>query len=407
MRFLRTATTGRLMAALGGVVAAIVIGAAVAVAATSGGPVPKRQSLSRAIHQALKAPAISGITARVSFTNNLVDSSEIQGSDPLLNGGTGRLWMSSAHHALRLEVQGQNGDAQVVVHGHSFWMYDPTSQTAYEGTLPAQTASSRAHKDRSHEGIASVAQIQAGLNRIMRHEQLSGAIPGDIAGQPAYTVHISPKQNGGGLLRGFELGWDAVRGVPLRFEVLARGDSTPVLELTATDISFGKVPASTFAISPPKGAKVVHIALGGSGAKYHSNSHAKQHRVIGTAAVARALPFKLAAPTSAAGLHRSSVALLHGGSRAAALVTYGQGLGAVAVVEGVSSGHASGGFGGLSSGGSDGPGLSVPTVSINGTTGQELNTALGTVIRFTRGHVAYTVLGSVRPAVARAVARGL
>lgn len=405
MRFLRTATTGRLVAAVGGVVAAIVIGAAVAVAATSGGPVPKRQSLSGAIHQALKAHAISGITARVSFTDNLVDSSQIQGSDPLLNGGTGRLWMSSTAHALRLEVQGSNGDAQVVVHGRSFWIYDPTSRTAYKGTLPSQSDSSASHRGKSHPGIPSVARIQSGLRRVMRHAHLSGAVPSNIAGQPAYTVHISPKQNGG-LLRGFELGWDAVRGVPLRLEVLARGDSTPVLELTATDVSFGKVPTSTFAISPPKGAKVVHVNLGG-GSAHHSKSEAKHHAVTGAAAVARALSFKLAAPSSAAGLHRSTVALLHRGSHPGALVTYGQGLGAVAVVEQVSRGRSAGGFGGLSSGGPDGSGLSVPTVSINGTTGQELDTALGTVIRFTRDHVAYTVLGSVRPAVAKAVARGL
>ncbi len=38
-------------------------------------------------------------------------------------------------------------------------------------------------------------------------------------------------------------------------------------------------------------------------------------------------------------------------------------------------------------------GLNLPTVSINGATGQELDTALGTVLRFTRGGVAYTVLG--------------
>ena len=88
-------------------------------------------------------------------------------------------------------------------------------------------------------------------------------------------------------------------------------------------------------------------------------------------------------------------------------MTYGQGLGAVAVVEQVSSGRSTGGFGGLSSGGSDGQGLSVPTVSIDGATGQELDTALGSVVRFTRDHVGYTVLGSVHPAVARAVARGL
>ncbi len=403
MRFLRTASTGRLLAVLGGVVAALIACAAVAVAATSGGPVPKRQALASAVHQALKAPAISGISARVSFTNNLIGSSELQGSDPLLQGGTGRFWMSSATHEIRLEIQGSNGDAQVVVHNGSFWIYDPASQTVYEGKLPAGSSSGGASHSKGHQGIPSVSQIQSGLNRLMRRVALSGAIPNNIAGQPAYTVHISSKQ-GGGLVRGFELGWDAVRGVPLRFEVLARGDSTPVLELTATDISFGNVPASTFAISPPSGAKVVHVSgLGGGVAQRHTKSGAKHHEITGVAAVSHALPFKLAAPSSVAGMKRNTVALLHGGSHAAALVTYGQGLGAVAVLEQASSGRSTNDFGGAS----NGQGLQVPTVSIDGTTGQELDTAVGTLITFSRDHVAYTVVGSVHPAVARAAARGL
>jgi outer membrane lipoprotein-sorting protein len=405
MNYLRTVTTGRLLATIAGVVAAIVAGAAAAVAATSGGPVPKPQPLARAIHQALKAPAVSAVSARVTFTNNLVDSSEIQGSDPLLKGGAGRLWLSSGARELRLEVQGENGDAQLVVHNRSFWAYDPSSETVYEGKFPAQSGS-RAHRSR-HEGIPSVAQIQSALTRIMQHAQVSGAVPSDIAGRAAYTVRVTPKPRGG-LLGGFELGWDAVRGVPLRFEVLARGDSTPVLELTATDISFGSVPTSAFAISPPKGAKVVHVyGLGPDSSERHAKTGANHREVTGVAAVSRALPFKLAAPNRVAGLHRTTVRLLHGGSQPAALVTYGQGLGAVVVVEHASRGRSAAGFGGATAQGAEGQGLSIPTVSIDGTTGQELDTALGTVIRFARHHVAYTVLGSVRPAVARAAARGL
>ena len=406
MSFLRTATTGRLLTALGAVVAAIIAGAAVAVAATSGGTVPKRQPLASAVHQALKAPAVSGITARVSFTNNLIDSAEIQGSDPLLKGGTGRLWISSAKHELRLEVQGENGDAPVVVRNGSFWAYDPSSRTVYRGTLPAQSASSDAQHSKRHDGIPSLAQVQSALNRIARRTQLSGAIPGDIAGRPAYTVRVSPTQSGG-LLGAVELGWDAVRGVPLRFEVLARGDSTPVLELTATNVSFGNVPASTFTISPPSGAKVVHVSAPSSAAaeRHGARSGAKHHEVTGVAAVSHALPFKLAAPSSVGGLHRNSVALLHGGWHPVALVSYGQGLGGVAVLEQASA--RSSGLAPGRSGGGDGQGLSIPTVSINGVSGQELDTALGTVVEFSTGGVSYTVIGSVPPVAAEAAARSI
>jgi hypothetical protein len=63
---------------------------------------------------------------------------------------------------------------------------------------------------------------------------------------------------------------------------------------------------------------------------------------------------------------------------------------------------------GSSSGGSgEQPGLQLPTVSINGSTGQELDTALGTVLRFQRRGVQYVVVGSVPPAAAEAAARGL
>jgi hypothetical protein len=46
-------------------------------------------------------------------------------------------------------------------------------------------------------------------------------------------------------------------------------------------------------------------------------------------------------------------------------------------------------------------------VSINNNSGQELATALGTVIRVTSGPVSYTVLGSVPATAAEAAARQL
>jgi hypothetical protein len=83
----------------------------------------------------------------------------------------------------------------------------------------------------------------------------------------------------------------------------------------------------------------------------------------------------------------------------AALVTYGQNLGGIAVIEQAAQPQASSG--------SDQRGLSLPGVTINGATGHELDTALGTVVQFTRGDVDYTVLGSVPAAAADAAARAL
>lgn len=401
--FLRTTSTRRLLGLIAAVIAAIGGGTAIAVAASGAGPVPPARPLAQAIHSALAAPAPAGISARITFTNNLIPASNIQGSDPLISGASGRLWLSD--RGLRLELQSNNGDAQVVVAAGRFWVYDPSSNTVYEGKLPAHMGKDSSSTAGQHQ-LPSIAQIQADLSRLIGHVNLSGAIPGDVAGQAAYTVRISPKHDGG-LLGEAELAWDASRGVPLRIAVYARNNSSPVLELKATDISYGPVSSSVFNMSPPKGATVVKIdtpaALTGGKARL-SRGRGHHAQISGVAAVARHLSFPLVAPNSLVGLPRQSVSLLDWGGSPAALISYGQNLGGIAVIEQTA---ASGRTAAPATSSGDHAGLSLPTVSINGSTGQELDTALGTMIRFTRGQVSYTVVGSVPATAAELAARAL
>ena len=144
-----------------------------------------------------------------------------------------------------------------------------------------------------------------------------------MAGRAAYTVRISPKHDGG-LLGAGEFAWDAIRGVPLRLAVYARGYSSPVLALKATDISYGPVSPGVFNISPPANAKVVQVQspLGAAAAVTMSRPGAKlRHHpdVSGVAAVARRLSFPLRAPAKLVGLPRRSVDLLDWGGTPAAL----------------------------------------------------------------------------------------
>jgi outer membrane lipoprotein-sorting protein len=402
-KFLRTASTRRLLATIAAVVVAIAAGTAIAVAAAGSGPVPPKTSLSKAIHNAMAAPPLQGISARISFTNHLVNASDFQGvADPIMTGATGRLWLSNDGR-LRLELQSDNGDAQIVVNNDYWWIYDPTSQTAYEGTLPAQTGGKDPSKhDTGHEVLPSIGTIQRYINRLAQHLNISGAIPGDVAGRPTYTVRISPKHDGG-LLGSAQLAWDALRGVPLRIAIYASHQSSPVLELKATDISYGKVPSSVFPTSPPQGAKVVKVATPtGAGAHAAAERTGRHAEVTGVKAVASHLPFALVAPRVLKhdGLVRRSVTLLDWAGTPAALITYGQNLGGVAVIEQLAK------PGAQSSGGGPG-GLSLPTVSIRGASAQELSTPLGTLLRFTRNGVSYTVIGSVPAVAAELAARAL
>jgi outer membrane lipoprotein-sorting protein len=353
----------------------------------------------------LAAPAVTGVTADISFTNNLIDSSDFTGDnkDPILQGATGRLWLSGDRH-LRIELQSNNGDSQVVVNGNSFWISDPASNTVYKGTLPADTSTtSDKAKPAKDEGVPSIAKIQSELTRVMQRVNLTGAQPTDVGGQAAYRVTISPKHDGG-LLGSAQVAWDALKGVPLEVGIYARGNTTPVLDIKATSVSYGAVPASDFSISPPTGAKVTTISTPGKADQgSQATTHAKRADVSGEAAVAGHVPFALAAPSSLVGLPRHDVSLLDSGGAAGALVTYGQNLGGMVVIE--QKADAGNSAQAKTSGGPSA--LSLPTVSINGSTGQELSTALGTVVRFTRGGVAYTVLGSVPAAAAEQAARAL
>ena len=400
MRYLRTVSTRRLLAMIAGVVAVIAGGTAIAVAAGGSGPKPPPESLARAVHGALTAPAVQGISARISFTNHLIGSTNLQGTDPILSGATGRLWISNDGR-MRLELQSDSGqDAQVLVSKSGFWIYDPSSNTQYRGALPPDHGKQSSASDK----VPTIAQIQQRVNELIRHANLSGAIPSDVAGQAAYTVRVSPKHDGG-LLGSAEIAWDAARGVPLRFAIYARGQDKPVIQLKVTDISYGKVPASDFAVSPPSGAKVVTVNVPAGNAKAKpAGKHGRAHReVTGAAAVAKKVPFALTAPKTLVGLPRRSVSLIDMSGTPAALVTYGQNLGGIAVIEqaakpGASPQAATGG---------DNRGLSLPPVTINGATGHELDTALGTVLQFRARGVDYTVLGSVPAAAADAAARAL
>ena len=396
MRRLTTLPARRLWTLLAAV-CVLVLGAGIAQAAlTSGGGTPPAKPLDRAVRDALTAPAAPGISARIEFVNHLLPSGSVGGrgsGSPLLQGATGRLWLTGDGR-FRLELQSESGDAQIVSDGRRATLYDATSNTVYRADLP------RGERHPAHRGSApTLAQIRSGLRRLARTWTLSGAQPTNTAGQPSYTVRVAPKDDGG-LLGAAELAWDAARGTPLRAAIYAQGQSAPVVELKATKISYRSIPASDIAIDPPANAKVVEVDGGRPAAMRPHGSHAGQSQVTGAAAVARRLQFRLSAPAKLAGLPRRDVRLVSFGDAKGALATYGRGLGAIVVLQrkAAPGGAAQQGHDALSQ---------LPSVNIDGATGKELATALGTVVTFERAGVSYTVAGSVPPVAAENAARGL
>src|SRR3954452_3214397 len=395
MSHLRQISTRRLLALCAAVVVAAGAVTAIAIAAGSNGATPPPKPLAQAVRDAVNAPPVDGVTARIEFTNKLVDSASLVGSDPILSGAKGRLWAEGDKLRLELQASGEGGggDAQVLVDGDRLTVIDQGSNTVYRGTLPAEKRRGRA---RGVDGPVSLARVQAALAELSRKAVVSAAEPSNVAARPAYTVKLSPR-NDAGLLGSVQAAWDAANGVPLRAGVYADGSSSPVLELEATDISFGPVPDGDLSVPVPAGANVVDLAPR-AGAPDRTGRRAA---VTGVGAVSKELSFPLAAPAKLVGLPRRQVRLIDREGTKGALVTYGKGLGGIAVIEAPAGARKPGATR------AEGSGLALPRISINGASGQELDTALGTFVTFERGGVSYTVLGSVPPAAAEAAARAL
>lgn len=376
MRFLRTLSTRYLVALTAVAVAVAIGGAAIAVAASrGGGPTPPDKPLAQALHDSLAAPDASGITARVKFTNRLFPSGSLVGANlsALMSGATGRLWLTNDGRG-RLELQSDAGDAQVMWDKDALTIYDASSNTVYKVKLPSSSTQS------SDNGQApSLEEINSFLAKLGAEADISPATPTNVAGRPAYSAKISPKHDGG-LLGYAQLAWDADHGVPLRIGVYAQGSSSPVLELAATNITYGSVPAADVTITPPAGVKTVDLSPP-TGAKPDTSGSAKPD-------------FNVVAPDTLVGLPRQDLRALGNGDE---LVVYGKGLGAIVVFEHKADTGAQG----------NSMLSALPPVALDGLKGHELATQLGTAIQWTRNGVSFVLAGSLPPAAAESAARAL
>ena len=279
MNLLRRLPLSRLLL-LCGVVVVVGIGATALALAVGTGPTPPPKPLADALHEALAAPKVEGMSARIQFTNHLLEGANLASgggeasqlsSGPLVSGASGRLWIGAEGHA-RLELQSEKGDTQILWDGKTASLYDASTNTLYryvpveqaepglDGSGGSSTDGPSSTTGTSPHGTPTVAEIEESLSHAAKHANISPATPTDVAGQAAYTVRVSPRENGG-LIAGAELSWDAVHGIPLRAALYSTTSSSPTIELAATEVSYAPVAASTLDFTPPANAKVEEVTL--------------------------------------------------------------------------------------------------------------------------------------------------
>jgi hypothetical protein len=340
-----------------------------AYALTRSNGAPPKRPLASAIQHAMAGKQVAGISADVKLNTNLLPgaSSTFQTSGPLA-GATGHVWLSQGH--AKLELRSSLGRTVIGFSNGRLSLYLPKSNTAYVLRLPHRSAAGQASK---HEaaGLPSTKELSGALAGLNQHWFLSGAIPGRIAGEQAYTVRIQPRHNGG-MFGTLALAFDANHAVPLRIAIYPKGSGTPAIELVVTKIHFGAISASDLR-AIPAGA-TVHVV------------HPPSKKEIQKAAPARSSVRFGPTHSSLAGMKLRKVHAFSFNGKPAVALVYGRGLGSVFVLEQRADSSTRNDM--LAS---------LPAVTVGKARGHELDTTLGTLVRFTHGGVTYTIVGSQRP----------
>lgn len=347
---------------------------------------PPKRSLAAAIHHALSSKPVAGVHADFTISQHLLPgTSSLLDSSPLA-GASGSVWASGDR--ARLVVRSQLGRAEVGLDGRTVTLYLPRSHAAFVLALPQQRAEHEAHDS----GTPSLAEIRHTLQQLGRTLDISGAVAGNVAGRPAYTVRVSSRQDSG-LVGPLAVAFDAANGTPLRVALYPRGSSKASIAFQVSHIHYGKVPASQTALRVPAGTHVTHVDLPSRAELTHAVDRVKRHTHSAAA------PVTTAAPASLAGMPRTAARALSSPRGDGLLAVYGHGLGAVIVIE------RSGAKGALPDAS---PAHSMlPSVSINGAHGSMLQTTLGTIVTFSHGGKQYVVIGARPASTILAAARAL
>ncbi|MEU0619532.1 DUF2092 domain-containing protein [Streptomyces rubiginosohelvolus] len=177
--------------------------------------------------------------------------------------------LTSGTHTLRVAADGPErqklsvlGDASEysVIHNQGeVWAYDSASDEVYHAEAPeGRDAGKHAEKaPKGPEGAPATPKDFAEQALAAAGDTTSVTVDGtaQVAGRDAYQLLIKPKQSGS-TIGSVRIAVDAENGVPLKFTLSAASGGKAVVDAGFTKVDFAKPAASTFAFTPPKGAKV-------------------------------------------------------------------------------------------------------------------------------------------------------
>lgn len=213
---------------------------------------------------------VAGLSGTVAVSSDL----GLPALGQLMGGsaGNGPASLASGQHVLRVwsagtdrqrvTIDGELSEYGLVRRGTDLWTYDSATDAVTHRTLdsatkppppagaPQATPDGRDPLGSSIPGLTTAKTPQEAAAAVLAAIDPSTAVTVDntlrVAGRDAYSLALVPR-DAASLVGRVSLAVDAETKVPLRVQVLARGASTPAVDVGFTDVSFAVPPDNVFA----------------------------------------------------------------------------------------------------------------------------------------------------------------
>lgn len=248
---------------------------ALVIAGAVGIPAMANAAVNLPAKSASQIVALAEKSAGTSFSGTVTQTSDLGLPDlSALGGGGSSASGSSASdllsqltgtHTARVFVAGDSkarvqtldtlAERDVIRDGSDVWAYDSAKKQAVHVTLPSKADAALPSTVPSAPATPSDIATEA-LDSIGQYTTVSTSDNVRIAGQKAYQITLTPKNDATTLVGSVELAVDASTGVPLRAAITAAGKTTPAFSVAFTSIDYSTPADSVFSFTPPKGTDV-------------------------------------------------------------------------------------------------------------------------------------------------------
>lgn len=157
----------------------------------------------------------------------------------------------------RVSILDKASEYSVIHNGDQVWAYDSESNEVYHAERSAADHAKRGEHPAAPDGVPTTPKALAEQALKAADGTTSVTVDGtaQVAGRDAYRLVVKPEQSGS-TIGSITVAVDAENGVPLKFTLQPSGGGKAAVDAAFTSVDFKKPAASSFAFTPPKGAKV-------------------------------------------------------------------------------------------------------------------------------------------------------